>query len=117
MLSGSTVAPHCHLIMPRAEHGSVGELLHTPSVRTLSTALQVLILTLPLPLPLTITITLTLPLTLSLSTALQVLILRDAARGMAHLHAHATRHCNLRAANLVVFDPFVVKVSDAPPST
>ena len=49
----------------------------------------------------------------TLSTALQMLVLRDAARGMAHLHAHAARHCNLRAANLLLFDPFVVKVSDA----
>ena len=37
VLGGSTVPPHCYLIMPRAEHGSVGELLHTPAVRTLST--------------------------------------------------------------------------------
>ena len=47
----------------------------------------------------------------TLSTALQLLVLRDAARGMAHLHAHAARHCNLRAANLLLFDPFVVKVA------
>ena len=40
VLGGSTVPPHCYLIMPRAEHGSVGELLHTPAVRTLSTAPQ-----------------------------------------------------------------------------
>jgi hypothetical protein len=47
----------------------------------------------------------------TLSAALQLLVLRDAARGMAHLHAHAARHCNLRAANLLLFDPFVVKVN------
>ena len=66
--------------MARAEHGSVGELIHTKEVR-------------------------------ALSIGLQAIILRDAARGMAYLHAHATRHCNLRAANLLLFDPFVVKVA------
>ena len=49
----------------------------------------------------------------ALSPAIQAAVLRDAARGMAHLHAHAALHLNLRSANLMVFDHLHIKVSDA----
>jgi len=48
---------------------------------------------------------------MSLSLCLRVL--RDVADGMRCLHEHATLHLNLRSANLMIFDRFVVKVSDA----
>ena len=46
--------------------------------------------------------------------ALLVSLLRDAARGVRHLHRHGTRHFNLRASNVLLWGtPLRAKVTDA----
>ena len=82
ILGVCTSLPQPFVLMECAECGSFGELLHTPTVR-------------------------------SVHITIQLTLLRDAAHGMAHLHRHAIRHFNLRAANLMLWgSPLRVKVSD-----
>ena len=50
----------------------------------------------------------------AIDPVLKYILLRDAAKGVRHLHRHAGRHYNLRAANLMLWaGPLRVKVSDA----
>ena len=82
VLGARTTLPKALILMEHAEHGSLAELLHNPTIRPLAFAQQ-------------------------------LIVLRDTARGMMHLHKHAVRHFNLRASKVLLWgEPLRAKVTD-----